>query len=57
MAENREHIVAVEVEPEYGVRYWAKMKESEVSDFLDRLPADEHFSDEDHSLYCWCWKG
>lgn len=57
MAENREHIVAVEVEPEYGVRYWVKMKESEVSDFLDRLPADEHFSDEDHSLHCWCWKG
>lgn len=55
MAENREHIVAVEIEDEGGMRVWYKMEESKVSGFLDRLTEYEFFSDEDHSRFCWCW--
>lgn len=57
MAENCEHIVAVEIEDEGGMRVWYKMEESKVSGFLDRLTEYEFFSDEDHSRFCWCWEG
>ena len=57
MVETREHIVAVEIEDEGGMRVWYKMEESKVPSFLKNLSEYEFFSDEDHSTYCWCWKG
>lgn len=57
MTESREHILAIETEYENGYKVWYKMEESKVPAFLDSLPEDEHFSDEDHSRYCWCWEG
>lgn len=50
----REHIMAVEVENDYGARIWSHMKDSEVDAFIAGIHKDDSLSDIDHSARCWC---
>lgn len=53
--EVREHVKTVEVEADFGYRFWAKpMPASEVDAYIARMPADEYVSDVDCSTSCWC---
>lgn len=53
--ETREHMVAVEIETDYGYRYWSTMPESHARDFICAEQAKgNYFSDQDHAVACWC---
>lgn len=56
--DTREHMIAVEIENDYGYRSWSHVPESNVRGFICAEQAiGSSFSDQDHSFKCWCMKG
>ena len=55
----RQHLQVVEMEHEYGYRFWSKpMREEAVSAYIEEYRnLDYGLSDIDCSVKCWCSKG
>lgn len=50
----REHYMAIEIDSGIG-RYWRKVKESQVDEYIANLAPSYSISDLDHSAQCWCF--